>query len=101
MEVCPTDVIFAPAERVWHLVTSPIELAKWTGTKLVEGPAHAMSPGDRLVFRAGLPHIVFDVLGMEATRELTLDIALPLGIRNREHILITPIDANSCRTTFN
>ena len=101
MEVCPTDVILAPAERVWHLLTNPQELAHWSGTKLVEGPARAVSAGDRLVFRAGMLHITFDVLDMQAPRQLTLDIALPFGIKNREQMQITPIDANSCRTTFN
>ena len=46
-------------------------------------------------------HITFDVLDMQAPRQLTLDIALPFGIKNREQMQITPIDANSCRTTFN
>ena len=45
-------------------------------------------------------HISFDVLDMEAPRLLTLDIALPFGVKNREQIQITPIDPNSCRTTF-
>jgi uncharacterized protein YndB with AHSA1/START domain len=101
MEVCPTDVILAPAERVWRLLTDPHELAQWTGTKLVEGPARIVSAGDRLVFRAGVLHITFDVLDMQAARQLTLDIGLPFGVRNHEQIQITPIDANSCRTTFN
>ena len=100
MEVCPTDVILAPAESVWFLVTNPHELAQWSGTRLVEGPALAVSAGDRLVFRAGMLHITFDVLDMEAPRLLTLDIALPFGVKNREQIQITPIDATSCRTTF-
>ena len=55
---------------------------------------------DRLVFRAGVLHVTFDVIDSQAPRELTLDIALPFGVRNREQIQITPIDANSCRTTF-
>jgi hypothetical protein len=101
MEVCPTDLILAPAERVWRLLTTPHELAQWSGTKLVEGPARAMSAGDRLVFRAGLLLIIFDVLDMQAPQHLTLDISLPFGIKNHEQIQITPIDANSCRTTFN
>ena len=101
MVVCPTDVILAPAERVWRLLTNPRELAHWSGTKLVEGDARAVSAGDRLVFRAGMLHITFDVLDMQAPRQLTLDIALPFGVKNREQIQITPIDANSCRTTFN
>jgi hypothetical protein len=46
-------------------------------------------------------HIIFNVLDMQAPRQLTLDIALPFGVRNREQIQITPIDADSCRTTFN
>jgi len=100
MAVCPTDVVLAPAERVWRLVTNPDELAQWTATKLVEGPARAVRAGDRLVFRAGMLHVTFDVLDVQAPRQLTLDIALPFAVRNREQIQITPIDANSCRTTF-
>ena len=46
MKVCPTDVVLAPAERIWHLLTDPRELAQWTGMKLVEGPAGPMSEGD-------------------------------------------------------
>jgi uncharacterized protein YndB with AHSA1/START domain len=101
MEVCPTAVILAPAERVWRLLTIPHELAQWSGTKLVEGPARALSAGDRLVLRAGILHITFDVLDAQPPRQLTLDIALPFGVTLREQIQITPLDANSCRTTFN
>ena len=91
----------APAERVWRLLTNPHELAQWSGTKLVEGPARAVSAGDHLVFRKGVLHLAFDVLDMQAPRQLTLDTALPFGIKNREQFQITPIDANSCRTTLN
>ena len=101
MEVCPTDVVFASAERIWHLLTDPCELARWTGTKLVEGPARVVSPGDHLVLRAGPMHIIFDVLDMKAPRQLALSVALPFGISNREQIQITPIDVSSCRVTFN
>lgn len=100
MDVCPTDIILAPAERIWRLVTDPRELAQWSGTRLVEAPARAMSAGDHLVFRAGMFYIIFDVVEMQAPRQLTLDIALPFGITNHEQIQITPIDAHACRTTF-
>ena len=46
-------------------------------------------------------HITFDVLDVQVSRQLTLDIALPFGVKNREQIQITLIDASSCRTTFN
>ena len=101
MDVCPTDVILAPVERVWRLVTEPRELAHWSGTRLVEAPTRAIRAGDQLVFRAGVFLITFDVVDLDAPRQLTLDIALPFGVGNREQIQITPIDARTCRTTFN
>jgi len=38
------------------------------------------------------------VVDLEAPRRLTFDIALPFGVKNREQIQITLIDAGSCRT---
>jgi uncharacterized protein YndB with AHSA1/START domain len=101
MEVCPTDVVLAPAERIWPLLTDPRQLAQWTGTRLVKGPACPMSTGDHLVLRAGVFLITFDVLDMSPPRELTLDVGLPFGVRNHEQIQITPIDPHSSRVTFN
>jgi hypothetical protein len=101
MEVCPTDIILAPAERIWHLVTDPRALAQWTGTRLIEGPVREVSAGDHLVLRAGILQITFDILDAQAPRQLTLDIALPFGLTNHEEIRITRIDGNSCRVTFN
>ena len=101
MEVCPTDVLLAPAERIWHLLTDPRKLAQWTGTKLVEGPARPLSAGDHLVLRAGVFHVTFDVLDVRPPRQLMLDIRLPFGVTNHEQVQITPIDAPSSRVTFN
>lgn len=101
MEVCPTDVLLASAERIWHLLTDPRKLAQWTGTTLVEGPACPISVGDRLVLRAGVLRITFDVLDMRPPRDLMLDVGLPFGVTNHEQIQITPIDAHSSRVTFN
>ncbi len=101
MEVCPTDVVLAPAERIWHLLTDPRKLAQWTGTTPVDGPGCPMSAGDRLVLRAGVLRIFVDVLDMRPPRELTLDVGLPFGVTNHEQIQITAIDAHSSRVTFN
>ncbi len=81
--------------------TNPQDLARWTGTKLADGPTRRLQVGDRLVFRAGIFGIVFNVVEVQAPRQLTLDIALPFGVRNHEQIEIAAIDPNSCRTTFN
>lgn len=101
MDVCPTDIILAPAERIWRLVADPHELARWSRMRLVESPARAIVTGDRLVFRAGPFAITFDVVDVQAPRQLTLDIALPFGVRNLERIQIASIDSHSSRTTFN
>ena len=101
MEVCPTDVILAPAERIWDLLTDPRKLAQWTGMKLVEGPAGPMSTGDRVVLGAGPLRITFDVLDTRPPRQLTLDARFPFGITSHEQIQIAPIDALSSRVTYN
>lgn len=101
MDVCPTEIILAPAERVWGLLTDPRELAAWTGVTLVDAPARAVRAGDRLICRVGPLRIVFDVVAVQAPRALTFDIALPFGVGNHEQMQITPIDAHACRTTFN
>lgn len=101
MEVCPTDVLLASAERIWYLLTDPRTLAQWTGTKLVGSFVSPMSAGDHLVLRAGVLHITFDVLDMRPPRELTFDVGFPFGVTSHEQIQITPINAHSTRVTFN
>lgn len=100
MEVCPTDVLLASPERIWSLLTDPTRLAQWTGTTLVGRAASPMSVGDHVVLRAGALRITVAVLDMRPQRELTLDVGLPFGVTNHEHIQIRAIDAHSSRVTF-
>ena len=101
MDVCPTDVINAPAERIWDLLTDPRALAHWTGTTLVERRTGTLRAGDRFVLRAGVFRITFGVLDMSPPQQLTLDVGLPFGVTNHEQIQVSSIDAHSCRVTFN
>jgi uncharacterized protein YndB with AHSA1/START domain len=104
MEVCPTEIVMAPAERIWELLTDSHELARWSGTKLLDGPPRLTHAGDRIVLGAGLGHVMrvtFEVLDSNIPRQLTLQIRLPFGVVNREHIQITPSSAGACRVTFN
>ena len=104
MKVCPTDIVPAPVERIWHLVTMPRELARWTDTTVIEAPARELRAGDRLVFGAGIGHrlkVVFQVQDAVPPRRLAIHIRLPLGVANHEVIEIAPFGANACRVTFN
>jgi uncharacterized protein YndB with AHSA1/START domain len=104
LHVCPTDIIHAPAERVWHLVAAPQELAAWTDTRIIEAPDGELRAGDRLVLGAGIGHrmqVVFTVRDAVRPRRLDLHIRLPLGVTNDEVIEILPIAADACRVTFN
>jgi hypothetical protein len=47
IQTCPTDVVAAPGERIWKLLTQPTELAAWAGAGLIGGPTHTLVAGDR------------------------------------------------------
>jgi uncharacterized protein YndB with AHSA1/START domain len=100
-ETCPTDIVPASREHVWELLTDPARL-EWVGVKLVEAPARHLAVGDRLVFgpAPGL-RLSWDVLSVEPLRALELDIKAPFGIRNHEMIVVSPLESDSCRLTFN
>jgi hypothetical protein len=100
-ETCPTDVIRATPERVWELLTNPA-CFDWVGVKLIDPPARTLAVGDRLRFGPvpGL-RLKWTVLGIEPLRTLDLDIKAPLGIRNHETVVVSPVGVDSCRLTFN
>jgi uncharacterized protein YndB with AHSA1/START domain len=103
IETCPTDVIAAPAERIWRLLTVPEKLAAWTGERLLQAPARPVQTGDRLVFAVGpmgAMRLTIDVREMDAPRELRLFIQLPLGIANDELVRVTPVGDGRCRVSF-
>jgi len=107
IQTCPTDIVAAPPERIWKLLTDPRELAAWTGTRLIDGPiqgtpTRALAPGDRIILSPGFGmRLILDVLAIEPLRRLTLDARLPFGVVNHERFEISPAGARGCRVTFN
>jgi uncharacterized protein YndB with AHSA1/START domain len=99
-EACPTDVIRATPTRVWQLLTNPARF-DWLGVKIIEAPARSLAEGDRLRFGSapGL-RLSWTVLSVEPLRTLELDIKMPLGIRNHEIIVVSPVGVDSSRVTF-
>jgi hypothetical protein len=100
-ETCPSDVVRAPVERVWELLTIP-SLIRWADARLIEAPERGLRVGDRIVFTASFGlRVSWTVLGLDAPRELALHIELPFGMANQETIVLSRIDEGECRVTFN
>lgn len=100
-ETCPTDVARAPVERAWELLTTPSRL-DWVDARLIEAPGRSLRPGDRVVFAASLGlRVSWTVLAVEPPHRLALDIALPFGMANQQTVVLSPLDAERCRITFN
>jgi len=104
LHVCPTDVVHAPADRIWYLLTTPRELAAWSDTTLVEGPEQEVNAGDRIVLGAGIGQrfrVIFHVREAVRPQLLSLHIQLPFGVTNDETIHISPVGSNGSRVTYN
>jgi hypothetical protein len=104
--VCPTDIVHAPVERVWALLTDPAGWGGfWDARVLGVEPAGPAGPGQRILLSSGPWPARFRLtftftLVDAANHTLDLDIRLPFGIVNDEHLVCTPIDAASCRVTY-
>jgi hypothetical protein len=101
VETCPTDVVRAPLERIWAHLTEPTRL-EWVDAKLIDAPPRTLAVGDRLSFAASLGlRVSWTVLAIDPPRSIALHIGLPFGMANRETVVLSPIDAQRCRITFN
>jgi len=99
---CPTDVVAAPVERIWELLVDAPSIARWTDTRLLEGPGRPLQAGDRIVYGAGPGmRAIFDVLDVVPRRTLGVDVTLPFGIVAHEIIQLTALDGGRTRVTFN
>ena len=103
---CPVTIIDAPLARVWSLLVDPHQLDRANlrfEAAEPEGPAHVgqrwrcttTAPGKRWPVEMTVTSIA------ENQQSLGLDIALPLGIRNREHITLARLADDRTRVQFN
>jgi uncharacterized protein YndB with AHSA1/START domain len=100
-------VIDAPVDAVWRLLTDPEGYESWADVKLVSmtPPGPAVRNGQRIEFRTRELGrwfgVRFDVLGVEPQRGLRLDVRLPFGIVNHEHVVVVPVTERQTRVTLN
>jgi len=104
---CPTDIVDAPIETVWSLVT---DFARWGDfydirVEKVEPPGLAR-PGQRMTGNAGsrfLPmRVTFECTEVDPARHnLKLFGWMPFGIEVRENMTMLRIDDTHCRVNYN
>jgi Polyketide cyclase / dehydrase and lipid transport len=103
IQTCPSVIIQAPAERVWHFLATLSEWPRWADVKIMKGPDRPLAVGDVVVFRAGLGRLIevrFKVVDLEHLRRLTLEAQLPFGVVNHEIVVISPVSDAACRVTY-
>jgi hypothetical protein len=106
ISVCPVATVAAPPEHVWVLLLAPETYSEWwdAQTERIEPPGPAapgqvISATSRALGRRW--PVSTAVLAIDQQqRALDLRTALPLGIVVRNHIVVQPVDAVSCRVSF-
>ena len=104
LRICPTDVVSAPVERVWTLLTS--DYTTWVDARLVrrdpDGPA---VPGQRIHLTSSELGLTFHVhLTVErvdpASQTLGLLVQLPFGMMMRDTIVCTPLGPDRTQVQY-
>lgn len=103
---CPTDLVDAPIETVWALLTEPAGWSSFYDLRVIRveppGPARV---GQRIFGESGprwlhlavtLTYTAIDV----SQRSLRLEVQMPLGVAVREELSCSPINDRQCRVNY-
>jgi len=104
LRICPTDLVSAPVERVWTLLTS--DYTTWVDARLVsrepDGPA---VPGQRVhltTSELGLTfHVHFTVERVDpGAHTFGVSVQLPFGMTMRDTIVCSAVGPDRTRVQF-
>jgi Polyketide cyclase / dehydrase and lipid transport len=104
--VCPTTVVAAPIATIWPLLANPQTYDGWADAELVRAqPTGSVSEGHVIEMRTHRLgrwwRVRFDVGRVQPERSIEMTIHLPFGTINHEQIVLTPVDPERTRVTFN
>ena len=104
--VCPAATINAPIERVWSLLMDPRRWTEWSTARLEaatpDGQLHA---GQRLYFSSRAFgrrwRAVTTVIRVSSERHtIDVDVSVPFGIINHEHLSVTNLPDGRTHVRF-
>ena len=104
--VCPATIIDATIERVWSLLMNPERWTDWSTARLEaarpEGPLHA---GQCLYFSSRAFgrrwRAVTTVIRVTPERHsMDVDVSVPFGIVNHEHVSLTSLPDDRTHVRF-
>lgn len=103
---CPIAVIKAPTSTIWRLLTTREGYDEWADARVVAiQPPGSAAEGQLVEFQAralGIGwRVEFRIAEVVPSRSLGIDVRLPLGIVNHEHITLLPLSERETRVTFN
>jgi hypothetical protein len=104
--VCPTDVVEAPIDVVWRLLTEPAGWGGFFDVRIIRiVPPGSARVGQRVFAESGprLFHfkVRFEFTAVDAERHrLGLQVRLPFGVTVREDLHCAAVSESRCRVTY-
>jgi hypothetical protein len=105
--ICPTEVVNAPIETVWALLTATEEWGDFFDIRVVQiNPPGSATMGQRINAMSGPSFlrlsITLEFTEIDPTRyQLGLCVRFPFGVTVREDLRCYPIDPVRCRVSYN
>ena len=102
VNVCPMDVVHAPIERVWNLLSEPANYDVWWDAKtqsiVPEGHAQA---GQRVHAKAGGFNIFLTIDAVdESKHQIHYTSKFPFGITGFNHLTCTALPDSTTQVSF-
>jgi ligand-binding SRPBCC domain-containing protein len=107
LNVCPSGIANAPVEAVWQALVNTERYGDWADAEVVSvHPAGRASPGQRIELAARAFgrrwHATIDIGRIDPDcRWIDMVARTPLGVVNREHITLSPVDSGRTVVRFN